>query len=404
MNRRQALTLLAAFPLAARVKAQTRPGPQHRVILGGQGMLLEPGGTLKVWLTQERSDGLAPDWLGLGHNEPIHAFTLTPVPALSNIVAAAAGTGCSFAVLGDGRLLAWGWNSNGMLGTTPLSQVEATASWGPSSNRPVSLAIQFDAVSVSSQDSHVLALARDGSVYAWGVGKSGQLGIGPLPVINFKTHTPGPMTYVPFPVRIPALNDVTAISAGRTHSLALMKDGTVRAWGSNKLGEVGDGTTVDRNTPVPVLGVRNAIAVAAGGMFSLALLADGTVMTLGAKDYAGAPGPVPAVVAGARGIRTIAAGLAHAAGITDTGSVITWGDNTYYQLGRGRNAPSTPTVVKGLTGVQSIAAHNGSTTAVLSSGRIMTWGAVRPWTRPDGGDPIYSPFPILLWVDGLDQS
>ncbi len=83
-------------------------------------------------------------------------------------------------------------------------------------------------------------------------------------------------------MRIPTLAGVSAISAGRTHSLALLDDGAARAWGENILGQVGDGTTTNRDTPVLVQGVRNAVAItAAVGDFSAALLADGTVMTWG---------------------------------------------------------------------------------------------------------------------------
>ncbi len=417
MNRRRALTLLAASPwVASRAWAQIRPSAKCRVFLGTHGLLLEPGGTLRTWLIQERSDGLAPDWLGLGHNKPLSAFTLVAVPGLTNVVKAAAGNACSFAVLADGRLLSWGWNAgSGRLGTTPLSVVEATASWAPNSNLPVPLATKFDAVDVSSQDSHVLALARDGSVYAWGKGDRGQLGIGPLPIIKFKTHTPSAMTYVPFPVRIPNLTDVAAISAGREHSLALLKDGTVRGWGSNKLGEVGDGTTIDRDRPVPVQGVRNAVALATGGDgFSAALLADGTVMTwgssangaLGRAPWVGesAPSPTPALVPGVQGIRAIGAGLRHMIALTETGTIISWGDDTYGNLGRDNNKTNVPGVIKSLTGVQSIFTINSVCFAVLASGRIMNWGGgVRPWTRPGGGMNWISRSPILLWLDGLDQ-
>jgi hypothetical protein len=82
---------------------------------------------------------------------------------------------------------------------------------------------------------------------------------------------------------------------------------------------------------------------------------------------------------------------------------MTWGDNTYYDLGRGRNPSRAPGVISGLSGVQSIAASAAMTTAVLASGRIMTWGVVRPWTRPDNGGAGYAPTPILLWLDGLEQ-
>ena len=64
-----------------------------------------------------------------------------------------------------------------------------------------------------------------------------------------------------------------------------------------------------------------------------------------------------------------------------------------------------PGVIKSLTAVQSIFTINSVCFAVLASGRIMNWGGgVRPWTRPGGGMDIVSRLPILLWLDGLDQS
>jgi alpha-tubulin suppressor-like RCC1 family protein len=407
MNRRQALALLAASPLAAaRSWAQTRPTAQFRVFLGSGNhrLLLKPEGTLLTWLTSDPRDGLAPDWLGLGDNRPIEADTLVQIPGVTDVVTACAGRGCSFAVLGDGRLLSWGDNSGmGRLGTTPLSEVEVTASWGPSSNKPIPIVTKLDAVAVSSYDEHVLALARDGSVYAWGRGLSGELGIGSMPVVNFKTHTPGPMNFVPFPVRIPDLSDVIAVGAGQRFSMALLKDGTIRVWGDNTFGTIGDGSTTNRHRPVPVDGVRDAVAIAAGGTFALVLLADGTVVTWGATDESGKVTPKPVPVSGVLGIRAIAAGLHHAAALTTAGAVVTWGSNMVHELGRGRNIPMPPGPVPGLSGVVSIAAGATTTTAVLSSGRIMTWGSVRFWPSPDTGGP-YAGHPILLWVDGLDQS
>ena len=106
---------------------------------------------------------------------------------LTGVVAAQAGGACSFAVRADGTLLTWGINAgNGKLGTTPLSFFEERASWGPNSNVPVPLAVRFDAVDVSTMNDHVLALTRDGRVYAWGTGDKGQLGVGPMPVIKFR--------------------------------------------------------------------------------------------------------------------------------------------------------------------------------------------------------------------------
>ena len=406
MNRRHALSLLAALPFAARLEAQTRSTAHHRVAFSiTHGFLLEPGGSLKVWGCDPgaREEQPASDALGLGHNRPVDPYVLYPVPGLVNVVAAAAGAGNSYAVLADGRVLAWGKSARGVLGTTPLSEFEARAQPRASTSTPTPVAVQFEAVDVSCKGDHVLALARDGSVFTWGYGTSGQLGIGPLPIVNFKTRSASTMPEVPYPVRVRDLAEVIAISAGNQHSLALLKDGTVRAWGENKVGQVGDGTTTNRDSPVTVQGVRNAVAIAAGAYFSVAVLSDGTAMEWGSAVGNPAPRPVPAPVAGARGIRSVVAGGGHVVALTQTGAVMTWGDNTHYGLGRGRNAPSAPALVNGLTGVQSIAANDDTSTAVLASGRIMTWGEVRPWNRPDAGGGELSPLPILLWLDGLEQ-
>jgi alpha-tubulin suppressor-like RCC1 family protein len=390
--------------LAAQLNGQVRPNSEFRFFLGiGHGLMLEPGGTLKTWLTAPRNDGLAPDWLGLGHNDPVEPFTLFPVPNVSNVVSACAGEGVSYALLKDGRILSWGLNGGeGKLGTTPLADFERTRYWGPNSNRPIEPVTKFDTVAISSMMEHVLALARDGSVYAWGRCASGELGVGPMPVINFGGG-PSATTYMPFPVRVPDLSDVTAISAGYRFSMALLKDGTVRTWGENRGGQLGDGTTTNRDRPAPVPGLRDVVGIAASNSSANALLADGTVMHWGQieNNYSSLKiTPNPVRVPGVSGVRSIVAGSTHAAGLTNSGTVVTWGANQHYQLGRGPNIPIPPGPVANLTGVVSLAASGETTIAVLSSGRVMTWGYVRPWSLQ--GEFAHTP--ILLWIDGLDQS
>jgi hypothetical protein len=402
MNRRQALSVLATLPFAARVSAQTRATAKHRVALSAAfGLLIEPDGSLHTWnrdpgSAREAYD--AHDVLGLGHNRPVDGYTLFRVPELTSVVAAAAGTG-AYAVLRDGQLLSWGSGGYGLLGSTPQAEFETKGQPRVRSNSPQPVAVTFNAVDVSAKGEHVLALARDGSVYAWGRGDAGQLGIGDMPMVNYRSRSARVENFVPYPVRIDGLTDVIAISAGNMHSMALLRDGTVRVWGQNKSGQLGDGSTVDRNTPTPVEGVRNVISIAATGYSCVAVLSDGTVMEWGGS----VPPRRPALLAGARGIRSVAGGGHHVVAITQTGAVMTWGEAAHYETGRGPNA-HLPGLVKGLTDVQSITASPHGSAAVLGSGRIMTWSQVRPWHRPDGGSgSTLSPYPILLWVDGLEQ-
>ena len=193
----------------------------------------------------------------------------------------------------------------------------------------------------------------------------------------------------------------------------MLKDGSVRAWGANKDGQLGDGTTVDRDRPVPVQGIRTAVSIAAGySQFSAAALADGTVMTwgnngagsLGRPPWYGddhSPHPIPTLVPGVRGARAVVAGNGQVLALTEAGTVISWGYNAHGQLGQGDSSGQSPKVIAGLTGVHAVFAALETSYAVLDDGRIMVWGAVREWNRPGKGSREVSWSPIPLKIDGL---
>ena len=406
MNRRDALSLIALLPLAAKVEGQTRATARHRLALSRTvGLLLNPDGTLNVWGSDpgasHRTAAPAADRMGLGHNNPVDKFALYAVPNVRGVVSAAASTTACYAVLIDGTVIAWGSNGSGELGITSLAEFQTGGQARAGTRTPTPVAVTVNAVDVSAKGDHVLALMRDGAVFSWGRGDSGQLGIGPLPSVNFKTRSARVEPYMPYPVRVPGLEAVAAISAGDRHSLALMKDGSVRAWGLNRYGQLGDGTTQNRNQPTTVAGVRNAVAIAAGGNHSVALLADGTALEWGGSYVNLTPRPAPALVPGARGLKSVVAGDGHTAALTQTGEVMTWGQDAHYETGRGSRANAAG-LVQELSNVSSLAAAASTTIAVLASGRMMTWGEVRPWTRPGSGQPDLSPYPIRVWLDGLD--
>ena len=85
---------------------------------------------------------------------------------------------------------------------------------------------------------------------------------------------------------MPGLSGATALAAGGAHTCALLQTGTVQCWGRNESGQLGDGTTTNRLTPVAVSGLRGVTALAAGGAHTCALLQTGTVQCWG-RNFAG---------------------------------------------------------------------------------------------------------------------
>jgi len=227
---------------------------------------------------------------------------------------------------------------------------------------------------IAAGEVHSLALLEDGTVVAWGDNEYGQLGEGS----NIELSNT--------PREVIKLSGAEAIAGGIDHSLALLPDGTVKAWGSNFTGELGYGTAGKNqfsNTPgtvknadgTPLVGVKK---LAGGGeepigedtvvAFSLALKVDGTVAAWGANDY-GQLGDgttterhAPVKVANLSGIKAIDAGAYHSLALTTTGKVWAWGDNGCGQLGDGTNtdrpAPFQSRAVSGVVAVAAGACHS----------------------------------------------
>jgi alpha-tubulin suppressor-like RCC1 family protein len=115
---------------------------------------------------------------------------------------------------------------------------------------------------ISAGTAHSCALLANGTAKCWGSNDVGQLGNG--------TTTPSST-----PVVVSSLANAVAMSVGDFHSCVLLANGTAKCWGINGFGELGNGTTTNSSTPVVVSGLTNAVAISAGGAATSAEVAKG---------------------------------------------------------------------------------------------------------------------------------
>jgi alpha-tubulin suppressor-like RCC1 family protein len=317
----------------------------------------------------------------------------------SDVTALAGGLRHGLALLSDGSVLAWGENDWGQLGdgndTGPETCHAAYAAGSgyevPCSPTPVAVSGLSDVVAIAAGAQHSLALLSNGTVMAWGDNERGQLGDGTTsgPDHCYTEQEPTQCSTSPAPVS--GLSEVTAIAAGQNFNLALLKNGTVMAWGSNGQGELGNGGSSWADaSPALVSGLSGVTAIAAGGDDGLALLSDGTVMAWGSNEFGQlgdgtlTQSDVPVAASDVSDVSAIAIGAASLA-LRDDGTVMAWGSNISGQLGDGTQAgptecfplnfcSATPIEVHGLEHVSAIAAGGGQSLALLSTGAVMAWG------------------------------
>jgi alpha-tubulin suppressor-like RCC1 family protein len=217
---------------------------------------------------------------------------------------------------------------------------------------------------------HSLAVASDGQGWAWGRNIYGQLGDG---TVVDRTS----------PVGILGSTGLINIDGGPDHTLAVRSDGAAFAWGSNLNSRLGDGTTQDGWRPRLVPSLASGVAsVAAGGAHGLALKNDGTVVAWGSNgagqvgDGSTTTRSAPVAVTGLTGITAVAAGYNFSVALKGDGTVWTWGANSDGQLGDGTTTQRTsPAQVSGIATAVAIAAGDNHAVAILANGTAKSWGA-----------------------------
>jgi alpha-tubulin suppressor-like RCC1 family protein len=278
---------------------------------GSHSLALLADGTLGAWgrnyAGQLGQDDSGPDDCGAGLGAC--STVPVPVPGLTGVVAIAAGGRQSLAALSNGTVMAWGGNSSGQLGNGDDTGPDTCDFSGSAcSTAPITVPILTGVVDVAAGDSHSLALLSDGSLVGWGSNGYGETGKGSTSADEDS------------PVQVVDVSGATDIAAGSGHSFALLDSGVIAGWGDDEFGEVGNGAIGGGScqcvkNPTAVGLISNATAIASGAYQGLALLPDGTIKAWGddssgqlGDNNTGTQAPSPVNVSGISNATGLASG------------------------------------------------------------------------------------------------
>lgn len=228
-----------------------------------------------------------------------------------------AGYNHSLAVKDDGTLWAWGDNGTGKLGDNTTVD----------KNIPTQIGTDTNWLKVCANFGSSYAIKADGTLWAWGVNSQGQLGLG---TSSFSIHVP---------TQVGNDTDWQNISSTDQHCIALKTNGTLWSWGYNNRGQLGDNTTVNKNTPIQIGVDINWQTISTGNSNSFAIKSDGTLWAWGwnANGFLGdgtnIQRNVPVQVGTATNWQKVDGGYFHSTGIKTDGTLWAWGTNTSGQFG-----------------------------------------------------------------------
>ncbi len=244
--------------------------------------------------------------------------------------------------------------------------------------------------SLSAGSYHTCVRLATGEIKCWGGNSQGQLGDG----TNVDKSTPVPVF---------GMSNADEVAGGLDHTCARLSSGSLECWGGNTFGELGDGSTTDRWTPVPVVGISDASQIDGGSYDTCARLSSGGIECWGFNNY-GELGdgtntnrstPVP--VTGISNANEIAVGYYHTCARLPSGDIECWGYNSNGQIGDGTTTDRwTPVPVFGMSGAYEVGAGGYHTCTRDSNGDVYCWGRNNDGELGDGSTTSRStPVPVF---------
>ena len=313
----------------------------------------------KLWSWGDNTDGR----LGLGdttaRSSPVQIGTLTNWLSLNN------GQTFSVAVKKDGTLWTWGKNNSGQLGDgTTVSK-----------SSPIQIGALTNWAEVSAGDGHVAAIKTDGTMWTWGQGYWWALGLSDR--IDYSS-----------PMQVGTLTNWKAVTSGRLTVIAIKTDNTLWTWGSGGngptgVGQLGDGTTVAKSSPIQIGTLTNWSKVASKGLFVTAIKTDGTLWAWGQNSY-GYLGDntttdrlSPVQIGALTNWLMTSSSYRFTLATKTNGTIWTWGLNHQGQLGDGtttnRSSPAQLGVLTNWTPIKLSASQNGAN-LIKADGTLWGWG------------------------------
>lgn len=309
--------------------------------------------------------------LGLGHKSDDEIYP--KVVSLENcdlkaddIISIAGGAGHTLILDKNGYVYCCGWNSKGQLGasddTLKFTQIDILKG--------------FKVIQISCGWDFSAAITECGKQFVWGNNANTQLGLSKS------------ITCTGIPSRLQCSQKLATgfkyVSCGLRHSAIITKDGGLLVAGTGAKGQLGIGDDFDDNNYLSlsrVPEIDNVVSVASGQHHTVVLRENGTVLSWGDNKY-GQLGVntnfsisfVPLEVFSNEALTSVHAGWTHSAALTSNGDVFTWGRNSYGQLGAQRDAPHAPEKIPTLKNVAQFSAGSEHNLAVTHDGKLFAWG------------------------------